>query len=97
MEGLILNYHDDRLPPGSPWRTRLETRRQPPVFELAPDSFPVYEVWFWHDELNRWFCMSRCYDADLARAGVVFFYGMEQLKAWIAYLTQAAQQVAARG
>lgn len=87
MDGLILNWNDDRLPPDSPWRTRYESRRQPPVFELD-DGFPVYEVWFWHDELRRWFVMSRVYDAQLAAAGVVIFFGVDQLKAWIAYLSE---------
>lgn len=90
MEGLVLNVHDDRLPDGSPWRTRFEVRHQPPAFVLD-DGFPVYEVWFWHEELRRWFVMSRVYDARLAAAGVVFFYGIEQLKAWISYLTGQAR------
>jgi hypothetical protein len=92
-QGLILNYHDDRLPPDSPWRTRHEVRHQPPVFVLEDDGYPVYEVWYWHDELSRWFVMSRVYNARLAAMGVIFFFGIEQLKAWIAHLyAEKAQQ-----
>lgn len=64
----------------------MEVRHQTPVFVLEPEGCPVYEVWYWHDELRRWFVMSRVYNAQLAATGVVFFYGMNQLKAWIAHL-----------
>lgn len=83
--GLILNVWDDQLPPDSPYRTREEDRDQPSVYDLA-DGSPVFEVWIWHGRLSRWFCMSRQVDPRLAAAGVVYFYGIDQLKAWIAYL-----------
>jgi len=87
MRGMILNVHDERLPQGSVWRTREEDRHQEPVFRLE-DGYPVFEVWYWFDELGRWFVMSRTYDARLAGAGVVYYFGVEQLKAWIFYLTE---------
>ena len=83
MLGWIVNLEDPSLPADSPWRTRQEVRHQPPVFEL-PDGSPVYEVWF--HRLGRWWCMSRALDRRLAESGVVYFFGVEQLKAWLAYL-----------
>ena len=85
MIGLILNIEDDRLAPDSPIRTREEDRHQIPVFVLE-DGYPVFEVWFWHADLARWFIMTRVYSEALAGAGAVLFFGVEQLKAWIAHL-----------
>lgn len=59
----------------------MEVRRQPPLFYV--DDEPVYEVWFWHGELSRWFVMSTTYDAGLFRQGVVYFDSVDSLKAWI--------------
>jgi hypothetical protein len=77
VTGLIVNVHDDLLPADSPWRTREESRFQPPLFHV--DDLPVYEVWFWHSELRRWFCMSKSYNVYLARSGVVYFDTKAQL------------------
>jgi len=85
MVGLILNVEDDRLAPDSPMRTREEDRQQPPVF-LLEDGYPVFEVWYWHADLGRWFVMTRTYRPELVEHGAVLFFGIEQLKAWIAYL-----------
>lgn len=89
MEGLILNVHDDLLPADSPWRTRWEERRQPAVFCI--DGVPVYEVWFWHTELRRWFCMSKSYNRQLAYQGVIYFDTKEQLLRAIELLTRKQQ------
>lgn len=59
---------------------------------VLDDGLPVYEVWFWCGEHERWFVMSRSYREELAAAGCVVFYGIEQLKAWMAYLGEAKAQ-----
>lgn len=38
------------------------------------ERVPVYEVWLWHRELKRWFCMSTRPDPALERHGVVYFW-----------------------
>jgi len=78
--GLILNTSDDRLPIESPWRTRFELRHQPPVLVLD-DGTLVYEVWFWSPDHGRWLVMSKGYDVEAQRHGVVFFDTLAQLKA----------------
>lgn len=85
MLGLILNVSDDLLPPGSPFRTHEERRHQPALFVLD-DGFPVFEVWFWHERLERWFCMSHSYDLERHRQGVVYFRTMDDLKAQLGAL-----------
>lgn len=80
--GLILNTYDDRLPGDSPWRTRREVRHHPALFEI--DGLPVYEVWFWSDEFQRWFVMSRGYDLERVQQGVIYFDTIEQLRAVLA-------------
>jgi hypothetical protein len=89
MRGLILNVADERLPSGSPWRTRWEVRHHPALFVLD-DGTPVFEAWFWDDATARWFCMSRGYDAQAARAGVIYFDSIEQLRAQLASLGRRA-------
>lgn len=84
MDGIILNVHDDVLPEGSPWRTRrVACWGHEPVLVL-PDGTAVWEVWFWSDQ--RWWCFSRAYDAALARSGVIYFDGLEQLRAQLRVL-----------
>lgn len=85
MRGLVLNFDNDRLPEDHPLRTREEERSQLPAFHLE-DGYPIFEVWFWHDDLERWFVMSREVNARLASTGVIYFFGVPQLKAWIAHL-----------
>lgn len=48
--GLICNAADAR------W-DRWEDRSHDPCFTLK-DGTPVFEVWFWHTQLLRWFCMT---------------------------------------
>lgn len=79
--------HDHVLPPGSAWRTREEARLQIPVFWLD-DGHPVYEVWFWHATVRRWFCMSHAGPA--IHQGVGYFRTVAQLKAQIAYFAGLA-------
>ena len=78
---MILNFSD-------PDRTRMEVRHHPALFVV--DACPVFEVWFWHAPFNRWFCMSKSYDIELARGGVVYFDSIEQLKASFRWLKKAA-------
>lgn len=88
MLGLIVNVHDHLLPLQSPWRTREVQRDQRPIFWLA-SGMPVFEVWLYHDRHCRWFCHSTSYDPVLASYGVIFYFDLGQLKAWLAYLDQA--------
>ena len=80
MLGLILNVH-------APEQSREEQREQPAVFVLE-DGFPVFEVWFWH--ANRWWCMSKSYNLNLARQGVVYFDSAEELKRALALFGRVA-------
>lgn len=73
--GLIVNVADPR-------HDRLEERTQVPCFyvdepsTLFPGktySVPVYEVWFWHRALKRWFVMSTQGDPAMQAQGVVYF------------------------
>ena len=63
-----MNLWDEFLPQP---QTRQEFRQQPPVFYLDADA--VFEVWFWHSELRRWFVMSKSYNLELQQQGVVYF------------------------
>jgi len=83
VEGLILNVHDDALPVGSEWRTRRAVRSQRPLYTLE-DGTPVWEVWFF--VRSRWWCYSHAYDAALARAGVIYFDSLAQLRAQLGVL-----------
>jgi hypothetical protein len=74
MNGWIVNLWDPWL---SAPQTRQEMRMQPPLFYLDED--PVFEVWFWHSELNRWFVMSASYNATLQSQGVVYFCTIDDL------------------
>lgn len=64
-QGLICNVADAA-------HDRMENRDQEPCFVLD-DGTPVFEVWFWHEQLKRWFCMSTVTDPRLIAQGVVFF------------------------
>ena len=37
------------------------------------DGDPVFEVWFWHQGLQRWFVMATQADPLRVTAGVVYF------------------------
>jgi len=47
-------------------------RDQPPAFVLE-DGIPVFEVWFYHKTLHRWFVMSYIFDQRMIDQGVVYF------------------------
>lgn len=51
---------------------RRDSRAYPPAFRLD-DGTAVYEVWFWHSILRRWFVMSHYSDAAMIKQGVVYF------------------------
>lgn len=51
--------------------TRQEWRDQRALFHIELD--PVWEVWFWHATLRRWFCMSHVVDTGMQAQGVVYF------------------------
>ena len=78
MLGMILNVSD-------PDQTRDEVRHQEPIFTLE-DGYPVFEAWYWHPELGRWFVMAKAYDPRMASAGVVYFSTVEELKQQIRML-----------
>jgi hypothetical protein len=54
-------------------RTYETVRMQPPVIYLPQSNDPVAEIWFWHVEVERWFVMSRSFNLNAQRAGVVYF------------------------
>jgi hypothetical protein len=56
--------------------TREEIRQQPPVF-YTEQGEPVYEVWFWHSLLRRWFVMSTVRNEEMEAQGVVYFHPRE--------------------
>jgi hypothetical protein len=79
-EGLIVNMND-------PTWDRWEFRDQEPCFEI--DGEPVFEVWYWHEGLKRWFVMSHASDPVMMAQGVVYFRPSEvpeQLRERIAYM-----------
>ena len=63
-EGLIVNVEDSR-------QDRFEYRDQQECFTV--DGTPVWEVWFWHKTLRRWFVMTCKPDPRLMSQGVVCF------------------------
>jgi len=69
MLGWIIGLWDEYLPASL---TRQVERKQPPLFFLRGTE-PVFEVWFWHIELGRWFVMSKTFDIALKAQGVVYF------------------------
>jgi hypothetical protein len=48
------------------------------VFSLKSGD-PVFEVWFWHSELRRWFVLSRSFNTLLQAQGIVYFEDPAQL------------------
>jgi len=66
VEGWIINLWDDS-------QTREVTREQPPVIYLPDGGEPVFEVWFWHAQVFRWFVMSRSFNVNYQRGGVIYF------------------------
>jgi hypothetical protein len=69
MKGWIINLY-------SLAETREVERFQAPVFFTAQGE-AVFEVWFWHALLERWFVMSTESDAELEQQGAVFFHPRE--------------------
>jgi hypothetical protein len=63
---LIVNVKD-------PQYDRWVDREQAPCF-YTDDGTAVFEVWFWHCLLQRWFCMSTVWPPEQVAAGVVFFW-----------------------
>ena len=67
-QGWIFNTSDeahDRL-------VERDTSRYPPAFRLD-DGTPIFEVWFWHGRIGRWFVMSNYSDPQLVNQGVIYF------------------------
>lgn len=82
--GLICNVADST-------QDRWEERDQEPCFEV--NGHPVWEVWFWHPLLRRWFCMSHEHDPRMIFQGVVYFRPGEvpdQLRERLEYLERKA-------
>lgn len=83
--GLICNVVDERF-------DRWEDRQQEPCFHLE-DGTPVFEVWYWHKSLRRWFCMTQHPSPELIAQGVVCFRPAEVpdgLRERMTYMEQAA-------
>jgi len=55
---------------------RIEERAQLPVFYLDTGE-AVFEVWFWHYPLRKWFCMSAWADPQMVAHGVIYFHPSE--------------------
>ena len=68
MRGWIINLHST-----DPAQTREEERDQEPAIYLPGSGEPVFEVWFWHAQLARWFVMSKRADPLMQAKGVVYF------------------------
>lgn len=66
VRGMIVNTADEQ-------RDCWEDRDQVPCFYLD-DGTPIFEVWFWHRGLRRWFCMSTVPNDDMIAQGVVYFW-----------------------
>lgn len=64
--GLLVNVVDAK-------HDRYVDRDQVPCF-YVDDGTPVFEVWFWHCILKRWFCMSTVSDPKKIAQGVVYFW-----------------------
>lgn len=57
------------------------------------DGYPVFEVWFWHHLLGRWFCMTNEPNPQLIAQGVVCFRPADvpdRLREQMQYLEQQA-------
>ena len=65
MRGLIINVSDSTY-------DQWVERDQPPAFTLE-DGTPIFEVWFYHWKLKRWFVMAYIFDQRLIDQGVVYF------------------------
>lgn len=67
-QGWIFNTSNDA-------HDRLVARdvtRYPPAFRLD-DGTPVFEVWFWHARVGRWFVMSNYSEPQMIEQGVIYF------------------------
>jgi hypothetical protein len=62
--GWILNLSRDD-------QTREEERYQRALFDL--DGEPVFEVWLWYSDLERWFVLSWERDPKLEAQGVIYY------------------------
>lgn len=69
MLGWVINVADQR-------RSELVERQQTPCFYVkdGAQETPVWEVWFWHGGLQRWFVMSTVMDINMVKAGVSYFW-----------------------
>lgn len=63
--GLIINV-------SKPNHDTWVERNQPPALVLE-DGTPIFEVWFYHWTLHRWFVMSYIFDQSMIDQGVVYF------------------------
>jgi hypothetical protein len=87
MQGWIFN-----LDLREPAYNRIEERDQQPIFYNA-ETEAVFEVWFFHRPLQRWFVMSAEANPQLEAQGVVFFHPSEvpeQLRARVHALEKQA-------
>ncbi len=77
--GLVINLHDAN-------EMREEDRIQEPVLHL-PDGSPVFEVWYWHEPMHRWFVLTKNHeDARWAQANCVAYSSPEMLRSKLATL-----------
>jgi hypothetical protein len=66
LTGWIINLVSDDPP------TEQVIRSQQPCMHLE-NGQPVFEVWFWHQGLSRWFVMATQSDPARVQYGVVYF------------------------
>lgn len=69
MLGWVINVADQR-------RSVLVERQQTPCFYVqdGAEEVPVWEVWFWHRGISKWFVMSTVVDFNMVKAGVSYFW-----------------------
>ncbi len=70
MFGWVINTEDRE-------QNALVNREQQPCFYITNEhgnEEPIFEVWFWHRLMRRWFCMSTAQDPVMIKHGVVYFW-----------------------
>ena len=45
---------------------------------ILEDGTLIYDVWYWHTLLRRWFCMSCYHNPQMIAQGVVYFWPYDE-------------------
>lgn len=64
-QGWIVNLSTDEC---------RETMRAGPAAVTLDDGSLVFEVWYWHQELRRWFVMAPAPDPNMRAQGVIYYH-----------------------